>query len=270
MKEEQNIWNNIMKTFILKHHGIEGQRWGVRNGPPYTIEDKVLKKGTKLNSISGTYVDSENYKNSGRWMYTYRQDDEWDNKVYKGAYAKYLVAYKGAKFIREHEYETVKDLKMPNSNERFSEFKKMCDDPKTKDVVKKDLDQCRKNLVAYNVGNEKEREQYRNFDSNKIKSAEDYKVAYNIFNHAMEAVHASESTREYAKRMSEKYDAMVDDNNQGTYNDTHDPIIIFKANEYLKDISNPASPKFLTANDIINNYQEVRQELEKNGKRVKL
>lgn len=25
----------------LSHHGIKGQRWGVRNGPPYPLEDKV-------------------------------------------------------------------------------------------------------------------------------------------------------------------------------------------------------------------------------------
>lgn len=31
-------------TNSLEHHGVKGQQWGVRNGPPYPIEDKVLKK----------------------------------------------------------------------------------------------------------------------------------------------------------------------------------------------------------------------------------
>ena len=25
---------------ILEHHGIDGQKWGVRNGPPYPLERK--------------------------------------------------------------------------------------------------------------------------------------------------------------------------------------------------------------------------------------
>ena len=36
--------------YELYHHGIKGQQWGVRNGPPYPIEDRVLKKGTFQNS----------------------------------------------------------------------------------------------------------------------------------------------------------------------------------------------------------------------------
>lgn len=36
----------------LFHHGVRGQRWGERNGPPYPIQDKILRKGTRLNSVS--------------------------------------------------------------------------------------------------------------------------------------------------------------------------------------------------------------------------
>lgn len=252
----------------LVHHGVKGQQWGVRNGPPYPIEDKVLRKGTKINSISGKYISSDSYKKNGNWMYTYRADEKWDNAVYKGPFAKYLVMYRGAQFIKEHEFETVKDLKMPTRNERVAEFKNMLDDKKTNKIVKADLDKYQKLLVQQQIGNKEEQKRYAEFDSNNIKNAQDIKTAYEIFNHAMEAVHLNKSTQEYAKRMSKKYDAMVDDNNQGIYNDAHDPIIIFKADKALKDIGD--GTHYLTVKEIVDNHDFVEKELAKKGQHVKL
>lgn len=254
----------------LVHHGVKGQQWGVRNGPPYPIEDKVLKKGTKLNSVSARYISSKDYMNNGNWMYTYRKDEEWDNQVYKGPFAQYLATYRGAQWIKEHQFETIKDLKMPTKNERVSEFKNMLKDPKTKDMVVKDLKKYRNILLMYRIGSQAELDSYMKFNENNIKTSEDYKVAYEIFNHAMEAVHANESTKEYAKRMSLKYDAMVDDNNQGVYNDAHDPIIIFKVDQSMKDVSDPKNPHYLTMKEINDNLEKVRTELSKKGIKVKL
>ena len=33
---------------ILCHHGIEGQRWGQRNGPPYPLDKKRSKEITRI------------------------------------------------------------------------------------------------------------------------------------------------------------------------------------------------------------------------------
>lgn len=255
-------------SYYLVHHGVKGQQWGVRNGPPYPIEDKVLRKGTKINSISGNYISSDSYKNNGKWMYTYRADEKWDNAVYKGPFAQYLVMYRGAQFLKEHEYETVTDLKMPNKNERVAEFKSMLDDKKTSNMVKNDLDKYQKLLVQQQIGNPEEQKRYAAFDSNNIKTAQDVKTAYEIFNHAMEAVHMNVSTQEYAKRMAKKYDAMVDDNNQGVYNNAHDPIIIFRADKALKDIGD--GTHYLTFSEITKNRDYVEQELAKKGQKVKL
>jgi hypothetical protein len=65
-----------MNELFLKHHGILGQKWGVKNGPPYPLtggnydnrnalelkesrrvkrkrhEDRTIEKGTKLVTLS--------------------------------------------------------------------------------------------------------------------------------------------------------------------------------------------------------------------------
>lgn len=252
----------------LSHHGVKGQEWGVRNGPPYPIEDKILKKGTRINSVSSRYTDSEAYRKNGKPIYTYRADEKWDNKVYKGPFAMYLARYRGAQFIKEHAYETTKDLRMPTSTERKQVFKDMLDDKNTKKDMVHDLDRYRMMLILNKIGSEQEQKDYKELNVHDIKTPKDVRVAYDVFNHAMEAAYAQKSTREYLKRMSEKYDAMVDDNNQGVYNQAHDPIIVFKGDLFLKSIESKS--KYLTYDEIIKNSDEVREELNKKGINMKL
>lgn len=159
-------------------------------------------------------------------------------------------------------------MKMPTSKERKDRFKELLND-KGNDV-KKDLQTVRDQLVEYQIGSAKEREQYKNFDVNNIKTKEDLDVAYSIFNHAMEASYYYKSTREYMDIMQKNYDVMVDDNNQGDYNDARDPIIVFNGRKFLKDVSDQKAPKYLTWNEILNNSDEVQDVLEREGKRLKL
>lgn len=42
---------------MLEHHGIDGQKWGVRNGPPYPLE---RQKGSKLSSKQKARILQEN------------------------------------------------------------------------------------------------------------------------------------------------------------------------------------------------------------------
>lgn len=46
---KENIWinNYIFKETVLIHYGIKGQKWGVKNGPPYPIENS--QKSGKIN-----------------------------------------------------------------------------------------------------------------------------------------------------------------------------------------------------------------------------
>ena len=69
------------------------------------------------------------------------------------------------------------------------------------------------------------------------------------------------------KRMSSKYDAMVDDNNVNVYNAAHDPVIIFKTNDLIE--RNGGYPvSMLNVNTIVNNVDEVRKEMKKMGRNV--
>lgn len=257
-----------MEDYIC-HYGRKNQKWGVRNGPPYPIEDTVLKAGTRLNSVSSTWSTDE-YKNTGRSIYTYRPDELWDKKVYEGPFSEYLARYRGAKQLRIHEFETTADMKMPTSKERKDRFKELLNDKDKGNYVKEDLQTVRDQLIEYQVGSPKEREQYKNFDVNNIKTEDDLKVAYDIFNHAMEASYYYKSTREYMDIMQKNYDAMVDDNNQGDYNDARDPIIVFNGRKFLKDVADYKAPKYLTWDVVLNNSDEVQDEMEKQGKRLKL
>lgn len=246
----------------LAHHGVKGQKWGVRNGPPYPIEDTVLKKGTRLNSVSADrttkqYLDRVN--KTGRWLYTYNPNDQWDSKIYKGPFA-YYASRREQSLIYEHQFEVVKDLKMPTSKQRIDEFVNLYKNDKL--TVARDLEATRRAMVRNNVGNPK-----NGLDLQNLSSEKDFKDAYEIFNHAMEAVDMFKSTKKYAKIMSTKFDAMVDDNNQGIYNEAHDPIIIFRAKDAIKQVS---KERVLTPTEVISNFKDVDSELQKKGKRAML
>jgi hypothetical protein len=150
---------------------------------------------------------------------------------------------------------------MPTSKERIDAFIDMYTNKKRMTV--RDLKRVQKMLRAYNVGSK----EVQMLNVKNLKSNSDYRNAYEIFNHAMENMNAYKSTKEYAKIMSTKYDAMVDDNNQRIYNDAHDPVIIFRANEVLKTVGDT---KVVTLDEMRENYEFVAKELSKQGKTVKL
>lgn len=222
----------------------ESETGGVRNGPPYPIEDTVLKAGTRLNSVANEPI-TETYKNTGRSIYTYRPDELWDKKVYEGPFSDFLIQKRGAERIRVHEFETTKDMKMPTSKERKDRFKELLDDKKKGEEVKEALEGIRKMCLDYDMISSSKEDPISNLDINNIKTKKDLDTAYELFLFALENPYEYNSSREYMKRMSKNYDAMVDDNDQGGYKDARDP-------------------RFLTNDEINKNIEEVRTELDKN------
>jgi hypothetical protein len=237
----------------------------------YKPGSTILPKGTRVGSVSGKYWDSNTYKNNGRWMYVFREDEEWDKKVYEGAFSVYLAQGRGARWIRRHEYETVADMKMPTRKEREDEFRNLLNDRKYQKTVLKELASMKRQLIAQGIGvDDAQKKRFRNFNPNKIRTEEDYKTAYEIFCHMMENTAMFKTTQEYANRISSKWDAMVDDNNLGVYNKAIDPIIIFRADKFIRDVSDPNSPKYLKWEDIVKNYKDVAEELAKEGRQIAL
>lgn len=242
----------------LYHHGVKGQQWGVRNGPPYPIETG-MKKGTKLASVS-IFPDAHTYQiRNNKMLYTYNPKDKWDSKIYKGPFSIYK-SRNGMIKMHEHTFVTVKDLKMPTSKERIDEFINLATNNRR--MLVKDLKPIQQRLSKWSVGSKES----RTVNLNKLKSDADFKAAYEIFNHAMENANAHITTRKYVEIMSTKYDAMVDDNNQGVYNRAHDPVIIFRANEVLKTVGS----RTLADSEIVKNYVHVKRELNKKGEQIKL
>lgn len=252
---------------VLKHYGVEGQHWGVRRGPPYPIEDKTMHKGERLRSVS-TWLSSDAYKDSGRPLYAYNANDPFDNMVYKGFYATNIALTRNPMIIAEHEYEVTKDLSMPTKAERVQEFKDLYNEKKMGKKVRKELDSISEALVKWNIGSEEDQKKFKEFNSKKIETDEDWKLAYRMFCQVMNAPPGKyKSVGEYMSRMSKKYDAMVDDNNQDVYNMAHDPVIIFRANDALKTVG---QAKILSVQDILDARNEVEKTVRAAGRVPKL
>lgn len=228
-------------------------------GNEYTDDRNILKKGTVINSISDKYVDSENYKKQAPVIYAYKDSNEWDNTVYKGPYATYLAKYRGAQFIREHKFQTVKDLLMPTKQQRIDNFKEMLSSKKTL----RDLEKVQNYLldkesrgIAISASKEAKELNIRN-----IKTDKDVEAAYELFNHAMENTNTYPSAKKYLDKMSKKFDAMSDDNNRDVYNKAVDPIIVFRAAKVLDTYKDVSASDFLTSEQIISNTEKVRKKL---------
>lgn len=44
--------NKENNTTYLTHHGIQGQKWGIKNGPPYPLDKQTVKNIKKANAIA--------------------------------------------------------------------------------------------------------------------------------------------------------------------------------------------------------------------------
>lgn len=189
----------------------------------------------------------------------YKQNNDWDNKIYKGPFAVQKINI-GAEYVYEHRYVTLKDLTMPSKKERFDEFKKLYNDYKKKKEYTMIFD------LEDEISNIKEfeyfKQEYSSIDLYNLKTNKDYKIAYEIFNRLMTRSYGYQSSEEYSKRISDKWDAMPDDNDRTNYNLAQSPLIIFRANEVLKKAS---AENQLSAQEILDNFYLVKEKMNSKG-----
>lgn len=58
-------YNRWLESDHLEHHGVKGQEWGKRNGPPYPL-DRSVSNGSKLLKGSGSPQGKKKYKTSDK------------------------------------------------------------------------------------------------------------------------------------------------------------------------------------------------------------
>lgn len=238
-----------IKTDGLQHHGIKGMKWGVRRfqnkdgsltslgKKRYRDDDVVIKKGSKQRHISEQREINLNDKET----YLYDPNNKHDKRVYEGAYSMYIELGKGYVNKYIHEYETLKDLRMPSNKrsvEIFIESYKKNPAPYANEMnqiknyyrevgKQQSMSESNKKIASYD----------KDFDANTSK--EDLaEYGYRTLNAlSTYGSRGSAAIRNYYESVkNEGYNALVDDNNRSIYNDAVQPIIVLNANKTLKEI----------------------------------
>lgn len=270
----------------LEHHGIKGQKWGVRRfqNPDGTLTKEgkkrysgkttVLKKGTKFYRISTNKEekDDRDYKyvstlQSDRNYYKgiYAQDVMFDPKKYtKESYANAKLkdvvdSYKKDGYnIYEITYEASKDLISPNKKERIKMFSQLIkQDP---ELIKRVHD----DLIA-NKFFGKNPSMRDNIDSvmqiNADRKVSDVIKDKEAFRWFSASLNDSEDIRKkYFDILSEHgYNIIVDDNDAGEI--TYKPMIVINPADVIKRVE----AKELMAKDIAEAYNSQRARFKKQG-----
>lgn len=62
----------LISNEYLKHHGIKGQKWGTKHGPPYPLDDAVSKRVSNMKKVSQKKVNSKDTATMAKYRTTNR------------------------------------------------------------------------------------------------------------------------------------------------------------------------------------------------------
>lgn len=208
----------------LSHHGIEGQQWGVRNGPPYPLQkpnkqailnelykedrfknnDFVIKKNTNIYRVG-----KENEKEEGSTYVTYLPED----------HDKYLSETSEI-VAHEYRFKSVSDLKIADGKSQIDTFMDMYGDKKIKHLIGTEN--------RFDEPSDLKRKDFKNVQ----KDPESFKKVYRQFFDSM--MDRKQINKDYISELQKKgYSGMLDYTDYDR-NFTARPIIIFDRYKSLK------------------------------------
>ena len=247
--------NNVGSKENLK---LRGNVKGVPNpfGPSAVALSLPLSAalGNPLPAVAaiGTSVIPVKRSDNEKKLFVYREDDSHDKDVYEGAFTKFIKYRDSTNQIFKRKFENIDDLVSPSTQRRAELFVETYrENPKLYSELLNRTDAYTQARKAQGVKYSPSLESFIGkaiFDKN-TSDIDLKRYGYGLFNMGNEwndSLTAKGNNKYYKKLKKSGYNALIDDNNAGIYNDAHEPLIVLNAKKYLKNIgSERLTPEYM-------------------------
>lgn len=247
--------NNVGSKENLK---LRGNVKGVPNpfGPSAVALSLPLSAalGNPLPAVAaiGTSVIPVKRSDNEKKLFVYREDDPHDKDVYEGAFTKFIKYRDSTNQIFKRKFENIDDLVSPSAQRRAELFVETYrENPKLYSELLNRTDAYAQARKAQGVKYSPSLESFIGkaiFDKN-TSDIDLKRYGYGLFNMGDEwndSLTAKGNNKYYKKLKKSGYNALIDDNNAGIYNDAHEPLIVLNAKKYLKNIgSERLTPEYM-------------------------
>ena len=247
--------NNVGSKENLK---LRGNVKGVPNpfGPSAVALSLPLSAalGNPLPAVAaiGTSVIPVKRPDNEKKLFVYREDDPHDKDVYEGAFTKFIKYRDSTNQIFKRKFENIDDLVSPSAQRRAELFVETYrENPKLYSELLNRTDAYAQARKAQGVKYSPSLESFIGkaiFDKN-TSDIDLKRYGYGLFNMGNEwndSLTAKGNNKYYKKLKKSGYNALIDDNNAGIYNDAHEPLIVLNAKKYLKNIgSERLTPEYM-------------------------